>query len=138
MGNRVYKDITTLGHSSLDEGSNVVAFYHYLHVKWNHNKRNYILKTTMHHQKNQEPVYWKRTFIFPVQEEEAKKTYTVASDSLCIGNIYLLLAEFSVRTVNYGPSFFPLIYGPSAKRAGHKSMKKKRIRNLQYGPKKRG
>ena len=39
--------------------------------------------------------------------------------------IYLLLAEFWVRTVNYGPSFFPSIYGPSAKRAGHKSMKKK-------------
>ena len=37
---------------------------------------------------------------------------------------YLLLAEFSVRTVNYGPSFFPSIYGPSAKRAGHKSMGK--------------
>ena len=37
---------------------------------------------------------------------------------------YLLLAEFSVRTVNYGPSFFPAIYGPSAKRAGHKSMEK--------------
>ena len=28
---------------------------------------------------------------------------------------------FSVRTVSYGPSFFPLIYGPSATRAGHKS-----------------
>ena len=25
-------------------------------------------------------------------------------------NIYLLLAEFSVRTVNHGPSFFPSIY----------------------------
>ena len=37
---------------------------------------------------------------------------------------YLLLAEFSVRAVNYGPSFFPLIYGPSMKRAGHKSMEK--------------
>ena len=35
-------------------------------------------------------------------------------------NSYLLLAEFSVRTVNYGPSFFP----SSAKRAGHKSMRK--------------
>ena len=33
---------------------------------------------------------------------------------------YLLLTEFEVRTVSYGPSFFPLIYGPSAKRAGHK------------------
>ena len=39
-------------------------------------------------------------------------------------NTYLLLAEFSVRTVNYGPSFFPSIYGPSAKRLGHKSMEK--------------
>ena len=38
---------------------------------------------------------------------------------------YLLLAEFSVRTVNYGPSFFPSIYGPSAKRLGHKSTEKK-------------
>ena len=34
---------------------------------------------------------------------------------------YLLLTEFEVRTVSYGPSFFPLIYGPSAKPAGHKS-----------------
>ena len=31
----------------------------------------------------------------------------------------LLLTEFEVRTVSYGPSFFPLIYGPSAKHAGH-------------------
>ena len=37
-------------------------------------------------------------------------------------NIHILLATFSVRTVtvNYGPTFFPLSYGPSAKRAGHK------------------
>ena len=34
---------------------------------------------------------------------------------------YLLLTEFEVRTVSYGPSFFPSIYGPSAKRAGPKS-----------------
>ena len=42
-----------------------------------------------------------------------------------IMNTYLLLAEFSVRTVNR-PSFFPSIYGPSAKRAGqnYKSMEK--------------
>ena len=32
----------------------------------------------------------------------------------------LLLTEFEVRTVSYGPSFSPSIYGPSAKRAGHK------------------
>ena len=35
--------------------------------------------------------------------------------------IYLLLTEFEVRTVSYGPSFFPFAYTPSAKRAGHKS-----------------
>ena len=52
--------------------------------------------------------------------------------------LYLLLAEFSVRTVNYGPSVFSSIYGPSAKRASHKSMEKTRIRNLQYVPIKRG
>ena len=40
-------------------------------------------------------------------------------------NIYLLFAEFSVRTVNYGSSFFSV-----------ESMKKTRIRNLQYRPKK--
>ena len=34
---------------------------------------------------------------------------------------YLLLTEFEGRTVSYGPSFSPSIYGPSAKRAGHKS-----------------
>ena len=39
-------------------------------------------------------------------------------------NIYLLLAEFSVRSVNYGPSFFASIYGPSARRAGHKLKEK--------------
>ena len=39
-------------------------------------------------------------------------------------NLYLLLAELLVRTVNYRPSFFPSIYGPSVKRAGHKSMEK--------------
>ena len=30
--------------------------------------------------------------------------------------MYLLLAEFSVHTVNYEPSFFPSIYGPRASR----------------------
>ena len=32
---------------------------------------------------------------------------------------YLLLTEFEVRTVSYGLSFFPFVYGPNAKRAGH-------------------
>ena len=50
----------------------------------------------------------------------------------------LLLTEFEVRSVSYGPSFFfPFAYGPSAKRAGHRSTGKTRIRNLQYGPRKR-
>ena len=51
---------------------------------------------------------------------------------------YLLLAEFSVRTVNYGLNFFPSIYDPGAKCVGHKSMEKTRIRILQNEPKKRG
>ena len=38
---------------------------------------------------------------------------------------YLLLTEFEVRTVSYGSSFSPSIYGPSAKRAGYKSQGKK-------------
>ena len=37
---------------------------------------------------------------------------------------YLLLAEFSVRTVNYGPSFFPIDL--FALGAMHKSMEKTR------------
>ena len=41
-------------------------------------------------------------------------------------NKYLLLTEFEGRTVSNGPSFFSSIYGPSAKRAGHKSKGKKR------------
>ena len=49
---------------------------------------------------------------------------------LCVNKetrqMYLFLTEFEVRTVSYGPSFFPLIHGPSAKRAGHKSTGKKR------------
>ena len=40
---------------------------------------------------------------------------------------YLLLTEFEGRIVSYGPSFFLLDEG-----------EKTRIRNLQYGPRKRG
>ena len=46
-------------------------------------------------------------------------------------NTSLILTEFEVRTVNNGPSFFSLINGPSAKRAGHKSTRKKR-RSVTY------
>ena len=45
---------------------------------------------------------------------------------------YLLLTEFEVHTGSYGPSFSPLIYGPSAKRAGHKLKGKKRG-SVTYG-----
>ena len=51
-------------------------------------------------------------------------TGTPVQNNLSEVRRYLLLTEFEVRTVSYGPSFFPLIYGPSAKRAGHKSMGK--------------
>ena len=53
---------------------------------------------------------------------------------------YVLLTEFEVCTVSYGPCFFPFDLWPkqqvgqSEKHAGYKSKGKKRIRNLQYGP----
>ena len=47
---------------------------------------------------------------------------------------YPLLTEFEVRTVSYGPSFFPFIYS----RMGINQRDKTRICNLQHGPRKRG
>ena len=44
-------------------------------------------------------------------------------------NKHLISLVFSVRTVNYGSSFFS--------RLGHKSMEKNSVCNLQYGPKTR-
>ena len=38
-----------------------------------------------------------------------------------VGSTYLLLTEFEVHTVSYGPTFFPFAYGSSAKRVGHKT-----------------
>ena len=52
-------------------------------------------------------------------------------------NKHLIRLFFSVRTVNYGSSFFPSIYGPRASRLGHKWMEKSSVGNLQYGPKTR-
>ena len=46
---------------------------------------------------------------------------------------YLLLTEFEVRTVSYGP-----IYGPSVSARAINRRGKTRIRNLQYGPRRRG
>ena len=86
----------------------------------------------------------------PLKKKKSKITYTASRFSLLtsakfavravivwmntnrvtLQHIYLLLAEFSVRTVNYGPSFFPPIYGPSAKRGAINGWKKTRIRNL--------
>ena len=48
-------------------------------------------------------------------------------------NIYSLLTVFEIRAVSYGSSFFSVDLWP--KRKGEK---KTRIRNLQYGPRKRG
>ena len=73
---------------------------------------------------------------------EVKCFWVNVSDG--IGDTYLketmclLLTEFEVRTVSYGPSFLSFIYGQNAKRAGHKSTGKTRIRNLQKKPRKRG
>ncbi|XP_015757466.1 PREDICTED: NADH dehydrogenase [ubiquinone] flavoprotein 1, mitochondrial-like [Acropora digitifera] len=39
-------------------------------------------------------------------------------DMLWVSMLYLLLPEFEVCTLSYGPSFFLLIYSPSAKRTG--------------------
>ena len=50
--------------------------------------------------------------------------------SIYFHNIYLLLTEFKVGTVSYGPSVFPLINGPSMKRLGHKSTGKHSVHNL--------
>ena len=57
-------------------------------------------------------------------------------DMLWVSILYLLLPDFEVCTVSYGPSFFLWISGPSAKRAGHKSTGKTRIRSLQFGARK--
>lgn len=46
--------------------------------------------------------------------------------------IYVLLAEVSARTVNYGPSFCHQFMA----RASNRWKKKTRMRDLQYGPKK--
>ena len=52
-------------------------------------------------------------------------------------NKHLISLVFSVRSVKYGSSFFPSIYGPRTSRLGHKSMEKNSVRNLSYGPKTR-
>ena len=52
--------------------------------------------------------------------KKSQKVYaTIPKGSL--GHEYLLLTEFEVRTVSYGPSIFPFTYGPSAMRVGFKS-----------------
>ena len=43
--------------------------------------------------------------------------------------IYLLITEFEVRSESYGPGSV-LIYGPSAKFAGHKSEEKNEVLKL--------
>ena len=48
------------------------------------------------------------------------------SHELSLSRTYLLLTKFEGCTVSYEPSFFLLDFGPSTKRAGHKSKGKKR------------
>ena len=57
-----------------------------------------------------------------VANQSAQKTLTID----LVHTKYLSLTEFEVHTVSYGPSFFLLIYGPSAKHMGHKWTEKKR------------
>ena len=57
---------------------------------------------------------------------------------LDMGDKYLLLAEFSDRTVNYGRSFFRRFMTQARSPRAINRWKKTRNRNLQYGPKKRG
>ena len=52
------------------------------------------------------------------------------SEYVCRGNTFLLLNESEVRNVSYGPRFFPLIYGPNEKRAGHKSTEKNEVSKI--------
>ena len=45
--------------------------------------------------------------------------------SIILSCKYLVLTKFKVCTVSYWPSFFQLVYGPSNKCTGHKSVGKK-------------
>ena len=78
-------------------------------------------------------VFWLITIVRFIPAPEISTTegnkYVSIIDNF---NTYLLLTEFEVRTVSYGPSFFPVDYGSSAKRAGHKSLGKKRG-SVSYG-----
>ena len=52
--------------------------------------------------------------------------------------IHLLLTEFAVRTVRYGPSFLLRLMAQARSAPAIKRGKKTRIHNLWYGPIKRG
>ena len=60
---------------------------------------------------------------YQLQNVNKKLDRTLAKKFLLkVCNIYLLLTEFMVRTVSYGPSFFPFFpVDLGARRAGHKS-----------------
>ena len=64
---------------------------------------------------------------------------TVYETEISVGDKYLLLTEFEGRTVSYGTSFFLLDLWPKREASGPNiEGEKTRIRNLQYGPRKRG
>ena len=72
------------------------------------------------------------------------KVYAVKKSAFKGGNfrvddIYLLLAEYEVRTASYGPSFFlPFMAQAGSARAMKTRKEKSRIHNLPYGPIKQG
>ena len=59
-----------------------------------------------------------------LKKKKNLKSPAIQEKLLTATYIPLTSLVFSVRTVNYGPSFFSSIYGPGAKRADHKSMEK--------------
>ena len=62
-----------------------------------------------------------------MQATRTSSAFSVSHLSLISASQHLILTSFSrSETVTYGPIFFPLIYGPIAKRAGHKSTGKDR------------
>ena len=75
-------------------------------------------KTSQSREDNQQA---QPTYMYDI--ESRNQTSATMVEGEC--SVTILLTEFEVRTVSYGLSFSPLIYGPSAKCAGHKSTGKK-------------
>ena len=66
-----------------------------------------------------EPKNTKLSFLTPVKWLSNRATFTCFRNKPYNKNLISLV--FSVRTVNYGSSFFPSFHGPCVSRFGHKS-----------------